>query len=161
MKNKKKIYMMFFIIMFFVIMIGYTMIMPNAKEINEKTLNNNILEISKTKEVIDIKEVATFPWDKAYVIAPYMPKEEIAKRIGVSKLEISETVSEGMNHIIFMNEDKIECQLYSNAYNVGYLFEFDYEDFDKGILELKYSDIHDLEVKKEDDCVRLKYISKK
>lgn len=160
MKSKKKMYTMFFVIMIAVLIIGFTMIMPKSKEINEKSIQTNTIELIKEKDIVSISEIAKFPWTKAYVISPYMPEKEVAKKLGVSTLEISEGVSEGMNHIIFMNNEKLECEVYSNAYDAGYLFDFDYEYFDDGMLELNSKDEHKFKVKKDDGFIRLKHINK-
>ena len=66
-----------------------------------------------------------FEWDKVYSFAPYLSKEAIYEIIGYKWDNISETVSEGMNQIVFVKDGKVVCYLYGYPENNKFGLFFD------------------------------------
>ncbi|MCG8482409.1 MAG: hypothetical protein MJA31_03795 [Clostridia bacterium] len=84
---------------------------------NEEGFINNVKSLENGAEVM-LKEVAPFEWDMAYSFYPYTSKEEIQETIGF-KANISETVSEGMPHLIFVKDKKVVCEIIGYPSNLG------------------------------------------
>lgn len=152
MKHKKKMYSMFFIIMFFVISIGYTIIMPNAVKINQKSIQDKIIEISN-KETITVDEIVEFPWDKIYIMQSNSSKEDILNTLNL-KYDEKDFSKDDVNYIVFVKNDKVVCCLYENYNNGIYSFDFKAEYNKKGYFELNNKDLV-FKVSKNDKIVKL------
>jgi hypothetical protein len=88
---------------------------PFKKDIwdsNYKLLKNEIISKNRAYEKVNLSTFTPFKWDKVYSFAPYLSKEEIYKTIGYKWDNIRETVSEGMNQIVFVKDGKVVCYLY-------------------------------------------------
>ena len=74
--------------------------------------------------IVSLDEITPFEWDTVYTFAPYTPKEKIYEVIGYQWDSISETVSEGMNQLIFIDKVKVVCYVYGYSDYLGYGFNF-------------------------------------
>ena len=68
---------------------------------------------------VKLSEFTPFEWDEVYSFNPYASKEVIYETIGYKWDRISETVSEGMNQIVFMKGGKLN----SGEHEVRYVSE--------------------------------------
>jgi hypothetical protein len=81
---------------------------------NFKLLKNEISSKRGAEGKVNLSTFTPFEWDKVYSFAPYLSKEAIYETIGYKWDNISETVSEGMNQIVFVKDGKVVC--YLNGY---------------------------------------------
>lgn len=109
-------------------------------DLNEKKLKENILSIKDVNNEIDLLDVTPFQWDELYSFAPYMPKEKIYEVVGYKWDDISETVSEGMNQIVFLKDGKVVCYVYGYSSNNVYGISFDKDHYKQGVLKFNSKD---------------------
>ncbi|MFS0861186.1 hypothetical protein [Fredinandcohnia sp. 179-A 10B2 NHS] len=82
-------------------------------EENASALSDSFEIISGKEALIeDLSDWTKFEWDTLYSFAPYTPKETIYETVGYKWDEISETVNEGMNQLVFIHDGKVVCYLY-------------------------------------------------
>lgn len=84
---------------------------------NAKLLKNKILSEVTAGEQVKLSEFTPFEWDTVYAFDPYVSKETIYETIGYKWDRISETVSEGMNQIVFVKDGKVVCYIYGYPEN--------------------------------------------
>ncbi|WP_222439383.1 hypothetical protein [Sporosarcina sp. BP05] len=89
-------------------------------EVNEELMKQEMLNIGESVESVNLSNVTPFEWDIVYSFSPYTSKDTIYKTVGYKWDTISETVSEGMNQLVFMKEEKVVCYLYGYPANNGY-----------------------------------------
>lgn len=92
---------------------------------NFKLLKNEISSKNATNKKVNLTTFTPFEWDKVYSFDPYLSIEKIYEIIGYKWDNISETVSEGMNQIVFMKDGKVVCYLYGypESNKFGIFFE--------------------------------------
>ncbi|MEG0296644.1 MAG: hypothetical protein RR620_07975 [Clostridium sp.] len=97
---------------------------------SNKVWNKNADELGKTinglteeNNSISLKELTSFEWDTMYSFEPYTSKETIYDVVGYKWDKISETVSEGMNQVIFIDDGEVVCYIYGYSNNLGYYFD--------------------------------------
>ncbi|MCJ8007241.1 hypothetical protein ACFFF5_07025 [Lederbergia wuyishanensis] len=75
----------------------------------EKDINSSIIMVSDNSESeVNIKDLANFEWDKAFLINPYTPQEEIEKQVGVNFKDPSNISSrDDIYLLIFLNNGKV------------------------------------------------------
>ena len=114
------------------VMIALLVINPFKKDIwdiNADKLRNSFNVISGDSVINDLSQWTPFEWDTLYSFAPYTPKDKIYEVIGYKWDNISETVSEGMNQIVLVKDDKVVCYLYGYPENIKLGFNFgEYKD---------------------------------
>ena len=93
-------------------------------EVNEELLKQEVLNIGESVESVNLSNVTPFEWDIVYSFNPYTSKDTIYKTVGYKWDTISETVSEGMNQLVFMKDEKVVCYLYGYPANNGYGIHF-------------------------------------
>lgn len=89
-------------------------------DVNSDLLKEEVLSIEQSVETVNLKDITPFEWDLAYSFDPYTPKDTIYETVGYKWDNISETVSEGMNQIVFLKDEKVICYLYGYPQNNGY-----------------------------------------
>ena len=89
-------------------------------EVNEELLKQEVLNIGESVESVNLSNLTPFEWDIVYSFNPYTSKDTIYKTVGYKWDTISETVSEGMNQLVFMKDEKVVCYLYGYPANNGY-----------------------------------------
>ena len=87
-----------------------------------------MLSIEQSVETVSLIDITPFEWDIAYSFDPYTPKESIYETMGYKWDNISETVNEGMNQIVFLKDGKVVCYLYGYPENNGYGINFTSEN---------------------------------
>jgi hypothetical protein len=116
--TKKKMLMIAVIILFAVLLVK--VIKKDLWETNEKLLKQEVLSIEESSESVNLSDVTPFEWDLVYSFDPYTSKDAIYETVGSKWGRISETVSEGMNQLVFMKNGKVVCYLYGYPANNGY-----------------------------------------
>lgn len=89
-------------------------------ETNEELLKQEVLNIGESVESVNLSDVTPFEWDFVYSFDPYTSKDAIYETVGYKWDRISETVSEGMNQLVFMKDEKVVCYVYGYPQNNGY-----------------------------------------
>lgn len=99
---------------------------------------NSIIEVNnlffleyvtqKNEEKIILNNFSAFEWEQLFLFKPYSSTDYIENVIGLKSNLIKTTYSEGMNNLIFMNDDKIVSII--NGYPEDMGVWFDISDFD-------------------------------
>ncbi len=84
---------------------------------NEKAFIDNIKAIDNNAEV-SLNDITPFEWDMVYSFAPYTSKEKVQETIGF-KANVSETVNEGMPHLVFVENKEVVCEIIGYPSNIG------------------------------------------
>lgn len=111
-----------------VVLLGIVLFIQLGKqevwEANETLLKEKILSLDQSVETINIVQLTPFAWDVVYSFDPYTSKEQIYETVGYKWDRITETVSEGMNQIVFLQDGKVVCYVYGYPENNGYGLSF-------------------------------------
>lgn len=73
---------------------------------NLELLESKLLSEKVVGSEVDLTTFTPFEWDEVCSFTPYTPKETVYETIGYKWDRISETVSEGMNQIVFVKDAK-------------------------------------------------------
>lgn len=122
---------------------------------NATLLRENILSIKEGTETVFLLDVTPFQWDIVYSFDPYTSKESIYETVGYKWATISETVSEGMNQLVFLKEGKVVCYVYGYPVNLGYGISFTGEKAEKTASVLQKTDHLYFQVNKTENIVYL------
>ena len=106
------------IILFTVLLVK--VIKKDIWEVNETLLKQEVLSIDESAESVNLSDVTPFEWDLVYSFNPYTSKDAIYETVGYKWGRISQTVSGGMNQLVFMKDGKVVCYLYGYPANNGY-----------------------------------------
>lgn len=117
---KSKITLAIFIIIILITVILINMIKKDEWDENEASMKLKVLSTEDSVETLNLLDVTPFDWDEVYSFDPYTPKETIYEVIGYKWGKINETVNEGMNQIVFLNDGKVVCYLYGYPENNEY-----------------------------------------
>ncbi|MBM4763475.1 hypothetical protein [Bacillus sp. B15-48] len=153
MKPKKIIAIVAIIIICVVVLIN--LLKTELWEANEKLLRNGIISIEQTVESVNLLDVTPFEWDTVYTFDPYTPKDKIYETVGYKWDNIRETVSEGMNQVVFMKDAKVVCYIYGYPDNNGYGISFSGETINNIAEMLKVNDDLTFQVIRSDDVIYL------
>lgn len=93
-------------------------------DINADKLIYSFNVISGDAEIDDLNGFIPFEWDELFSFAPYTSTKEIYEVIGYKWDNISESVNEGMNQIVFVKDGKVVCYLYGYSENIKVGFDF-------------------------------------
>lgn len=131
MKRMFRIFLPAGIILILVIAVLLT-VNPFKKDIWETNADKFVKSfniISGNAVIDDLSQWTPFEWDTLYSFAPYTPKDKIYEVIGYKWDNITETVDEGMNQIVFMKDGEVICYLYGYPENIKISFDFgEYKD---------------------------------
>lgn len=119
--NNKKRYMVAAVFLTLLIILIWAD--PFKKEIwdtNAKLLEGKILTMEIPDDSVNLTDFTPFDWDKVYSFPPYSTREDIYDVVGYKWDQIRETVNEGMNQIVFMNNGKVVCYIYGYPSNNKY-----------------------------------------
>lgn len=117
MKSKKTLAIV--AIAIFSIVVFINLLKKDVWDINRELLKKEILSIGKSVETIHLSDITPFEWDVIYSFDPYTSKDMIYETVGYKWDNISETLSEGMNQIVFLKDGKVVCYLYGYPENNG------------------------------------------
>lgn len=124
--------------------------MSNVELLKEKMR----LELTDGDQV-KLSEFTPFEWDEVYSFNPYVSKEIIYETIGYKWDRISETVSGGMNQIVFVKGGKVVCTIYGYPENNGFGIFFNNSNVNEDYTILNAVDQDIFEVKKRGKVVYL------
>jgi len=122
---------------------------------NEELLRKEVLSLDESVELINLLDMTPFEWDMIYSFDPYTSKEKIYETVGYKWDHINETVSEGMNQIVFMKDENVVCYLYGYPENNGYGLYVSGEGFNNVSQVLTRKDHLTFHVKRSDGYVYL------
>ena len=118
MGNKKILLIVAVCIVFVFVLVN--LLKKDLWEVNADLLKEEILSIEKSIETVNLADITPFGWDVVYSFDPYTTKDAIYETVGYKWDNISETVNEGMNQIVFLKDGKVVCYLYGYPQNNGY-----------------------------------------
>lgn len=99
-------------------------------DINAEKLADSFKVISGDAVIEDLSGFIPFEWDALYSFSAYCPRAKIYETIGYKWDRITESVNEGMNQIVFVEDGKVVCYLYGYPEYSGVGFDFgSYEEF--------------------------------
>ncbi|WP_391204306.1 hypothetical protein [Psychrobacillus sp. L4] len=111
-----------------IVIIGIPTFVHYAKkdvwEINAINLIKAFQPISGDAVIEDLRPWIPFEWDTLYSFSPYTTKETIYETIGYKWSNIRETVSEGMNQIVFVHDGEVVSYLFGYPEHNGISFNF-------------------------------------
>jgi len=127
----------------------------------------NALELSQSFNLIsgttatidDLSDFTKFEWDTLYSFQPYLPEEEIYKIVGYRWDDISATVNEGMNQLVFLKDGDVVCYVY--GYPEKYNVYFEFGQYNNNHFKLTTSNNLEFEMKVFDGVRYFEYISVK
>lgn len=127
MKTKRKIVITVIVMAIFFVLTD--LLKKDLWDINAELLKDEVLSIEQSAETVNLTDLTPFEWDTAYSFDPYTPKDTIFEIVGYKWDNINETVSEGMNQLVFLKDEKVVCYLYGYPENNGYgIFFFNQND---------------------------------
>lgn len=118
MKNKKILVIVAVGIVFVFVLVN--LLKKDLWDVNADLLKEEVLSIEKSVETVNLTDITPFEWDVVYSFYPYTTKDAIYETVGYKWDNISETVNEGMNQIVFLKDGKVVCYLYGYPQNNGY-----------------------------------------
>ena len=127
-------------------------------DLNSKLLKEKVSSIGQTVETINLLDITPFEWDVVYSFGPYTPKDKVYDTVGYKWDNIKETVSEGMNQIVFLNDGKVVCYLYGYPANNGYGIVFVGKEYKNVATMLNLEDNLNFQVTRSDGVLYLKHI---
>ena len=126
----------------------------------------NNAKLEKTLSALDcdsitLEEIVPFEWTTVYTFDPYTSKERIERVVGSKSPALKESVSEGMNHVVFTNRGRVVASVCTHPASTGYYLSFTggentyYSYSDGGYSHIEYGDEIVFEVMQDDGFVRL------
>ena len=120
--NKKIIMILCLVLGLATVFLIYKLSLTSSSQNNLTKLENKISSLSNKE--YELKDITPFEWDVVYSFEAYIPKDEIEKTIGFDSNLIKETVSEGMQQVIFVKSNQVVCYVYGYDDKLGYSFDF-------------------------------------
>ncbi|MEK4229315.1 hypothetical protein [Solibacillus sp. FSL H8-0538] len=124
--------------------------------VNAELFKEEFLSISQSVETVNLLNITPFEWDRAYSFNPYTPEDLIYETVGYKWDNISETVNEGMNQIVFLNDEKVVCYIYGYPENNGYGLAFITENYTEVASILNVKDELDFHVTRSESVIYLR-----
>lgn len=155
MKSKRTLAIVAIVMLSFV---SINLLKKDLWDVNAELLKQEVVSLGEPVEEVNLLDVTPFEWDVVYSFDPYTPKDTIYETVGYKWDNISETVSEGMNQIIFLKDGKVVCYLYGYPNNNGYGIFF-ISDNNKGLSSAAVLSVEDdltFQVVRRDDVIYLK-----
>lgn len=91
-----------------------------------------------TDQTITLEQAVPFAWDEVYAFAPYTSLEEIEATIGTESYNLSESTSEGMLQLVFLDEGAVAAAVCDAPSNLGYNLIF--SDWEGNAAHLTYGE---------------------
>ena len=126
MKNKKILVIVAIVIVSIFVLVN--LLKKDLWDVNADLLKEEVLSIEQSVETVNLTDITPFEWDVVYSFDPYTTKDTIYETVGYKWDNISETVNEGMNQIVFLKDGKVVCYLYGYPENNGYGIYFTSEN---------------------------------
>lgn len=156
MKRKKHVVIPIFLIIC-VSVLAINLLKKDLWNANLELLESKVLSEKVVGSEIDLSTFTPFEWDEVYSFTPYTPKEAIYETIGYKWDRISETVSEGMNQIVFVKDGKVVCYVYGYPSNNQFGLYFEGANHNDVATILYAADHPIFDVTKSEDVVYLRH----
>lgn len=140
-----------------IILFAFNLFKVDVWDANEKLLAEEIITTDMVGKKVNLTEFTPFDWDTVYAFSPYARKEHIYETVGYNWARISQTVSEGMNQIVFLNDEKVVCYVYGYPENNKYGIFFDSTNPDDEVTVLYAENNPVFDVFKNRDTVYLEH----
>lgn len=126
MKNKLRVLLSaeIMLILIIAVLLSVNPFKKDSWDINADKLEKSFNIISGDAVIDDLTQWTPFEWDTLYSFSAYTSKDKIYEIIGYKWDNISETVDEGMNQIVFIENGKVVCYLYGYPKNLKIGFDF-------------------------------------
>ncbi|RDY28199.1 metallophosphatase [Romboutsia weinsteinii] len=112
----------------------------------------DIASIDGKKEEINLSEISSFEWDKAYKFKTSTPRDIIYNTVGYKWRNITETESEDVIQMVFMKDEKVVCYVYAYASEMGVDIDFDESDYKDNVITIYPNDNDRFKVEKGEDA---------
>lgn len=112
------------VIIIVAIVVVFNSFKEDVWDINADRFINSFNVISGDAYIEDLNGFIPFEWEELYSFTPYTSKEEIYKVIGYKWDNISESVNEEMNQIVFVKDGNVVCYLYGYPEDIKLGFDF-------------------------------------
>lgn len=110
-----------------------------------------ISSIDKNTPEVRLSDIIPFKWDKAYAFKTGTPREVIYDTVGYKWRGITETESDDMLQMVFMNGKKVVCYVYEDMNQMGMSFKFNESEYKDNVLTIAPGDNDNFTVKKGED----------
>ena len=122
--NKRKISTIVLSIIVLLAMVGYFVVGNPTVFMNNQKLDNSLNSI--TGDTVKLNEVVPFEWDAVYTFESYISKGDMEKIIGFQSSGLEENhISEGMVHLVFVDDEKVVSSKLGYSSDLGYSLDFD------------------------------------
>lgn len=138
-KNKKTLTIVGIVILSIVVFIN--LFKKDIWDVHVDLLKEEILSMEQSVETVRLNDITPFEWDVVYSFGPYTSKDTIYETVGYEWDNISETVNEGMNQIVFLKDGKVVGYVYGYPENNGYGISFTSENK----MEVSYASVLSME----------------
>lgn len=108
---------------------------------------------SLTDKTITLEQAVPFSWDAVYSFAPYTSLDEIRETIGADSYNLTESTSEGMLQLVFMDDGAVTAAVCGLPENLGYDVEF--TGWDGNSAKITFGENVSFTVVQDGDLVRL------
>jgi hypothetical protein len=125
-------------------------------DVNARMIQEKVNEIEDSLTSIDLTELTPFEWDRVYTFDPYTPKEMVYETVGYKWDTISESVSEGMNQIVFLKDGKVVCYVYGYPSKNGFGLSFTGVPYNNVASMLEMSDDLLFKIERNDSFISLR-----
>jgi hypothetical protein len=154
-KIKRKALLIFgLVIVISTALVIFMMLQPTPIwEVNAEQFVDPFLVISDDVATIDdLSGFTAFEWDTLVSFTPYTSEERIYEVIGYQWDNVSSTVNEGMNQIVFLKDGKVVC--YIDGYPDKYKVFFSFGHYSGDYIKLASSDKLSFQMTVADNGVR-------
>ncbi|AYE34014.1 hypothetical protein [Clostridium septicum] len=131
----------------------------NPCSANSLILEKQLLSLAEKSDIIKLSDITSFKWDKAYSFSPYTTKETIYETIGSQCNSINESISEGMNHLVFLKNGEVVSYLYGYPDEIGYYISFDSSFYKDGVGVISYDEDIKFKISIKNDILNLTHIN--
>ncbi|GAB6152895.1 hypothetical protein JCM17380_16450 [Desulfosporosinus burensis] len=135
-----------------------TKLKQNACDSNSQSFKEQVSQVGQQVDTINLHGMTSFDWDVLYSFAPYTPKESIYQVIGFKSDNIQETISEGMNQLIFVKSGEVVCHLNGYPAKDGYGISFLSGDYTDGVVMLHSTDKINFKVTRNKGVIYLEHV---
>lgn len=110
-----------------------------------------------TDSSITLEQAVPFSWDEVYSFAPYTSLEEMEATIGTESYNLTESVSEGMLQLVFLDEGAVAAAVCAAPADLGY--ELIFSDWEGNAAHLTYGENVSFGVRSENGITVLEQIA--
>lgn len=106
-----------------------------------------------TDQTVTLEQAVPFSWDTVYSFAPYTSLEEIRETIGTDSYNLTESTSEGMVQLVFLEEGNVTAAVCGDPASLGY--RVDFTRWEGSSSKITFGETISFAVTREDGVVRL------